>query len=84
MAAEDRLTGPDDDPEEFLARRLRDAQRRVRDLPLTGEERERVARRLLAICDAAKRDIPHATTRLEGFIAFLDGEFDTPSGGEFT
>ncbi|GAB1822057.1 SCO5555 family protein [Herbidospora sp. RD11066] len=80
MAAEDGLTVP----EAELARRLRDTQRRVRDLPVTGEERERLARRLLAICDVAKRDIPHAITRLDALIAFLDGEFDTPSSGEFT
>jgi hypothetical protein len=72
MAADDRLI-------EVLARRLRDAHRRVRALPAPEEERIRLAKRLLAICDAAKRDIHHATLRLEAFIADLDGESDTPS-----
>ncbi|GAA0418123.1 hypothetical protein Acor_19910 [Acrocarpospora corrugata] len=83
MAADDRLTrsgGPEDE----LARRLRDTQRRVRTLAVPLNERARLAKRLLAICDVAKRDISHATARLDGFIAYLDGKFDTPSEDQIT
>jgi hypothetical protein len=78
MAADDRLNEPASPPE-VLARRLRDAQRRVRGLVAPDEERLRLAKRLLAICDAAKRDIHHATARLETFLADLDRRSDTPS-----
>jgi hypothetical protein len=67
-------------PFEVLARRLRDAHRRVRALPVPKEERVRLTKRLLTICDAAKRDIYHANQRLETFIADLDGRSDTASG----
>ena len=83
MAADDRLTRPGG-PEEDLARRLRDTQRRVRTLHAPPEERARLAKRLLAICNVAKHDISHATARLDGFIAYLDGEFDTPSEDQIT
>ncbi|GAA0992592.1 hypothetical protein GCM10009555_081900 [Acrocarpospora macrocephala] len=83
MAADDRLTHPGG-PEDELARRLRETQRRVRTLAVPCEERARLAKRLLAICNTAKRDIPHATARLDGFIAYLDGEFDTPSEDQIT
>ncbi|MEU6711826.1 hypothetical protein ACFOY2_11795 [Nonomuraea purpurea] len=72
MAADDRL---EDDE---LARRLREAHRRVRMLPVT--EKERAARRYLAICDLAKRDPERAAVRLEAFFAALD----TPREGENT
>ncbi|MFF0326007.1 hypothetical protein ACFYTU_35145 [Nonomuraea angiospora] len=64
MAADDRL---EDDE---LARRLREAHRRVRMLPAT--EKERLARRYLAICDLAKRDPERAAARLDAFLAALD------------
>lgn len=76
MAADDRLN--DDLHEDELARRLREAHRRVRALP--PADRERQARRYLAICDLAKRDPGRAAARLETFMAALD----TPRDGENT
>ncbi|GAA2662159.1 MULTISPECIES: hypothetical protein [Nonomuraea] len=70
MAADDRL---EDDE---LARRLREAHRRVRMLP--AADRERFSRRYLAICDLAKRDPDRAATRLETFLTDLTSDFDTP------
>ncbi|RJL25210.1 hypothetical protein D5H75_27255 [Bailinhaonella thermotolerans] len=55
-----------------MARRLRDAHRRVRALPLPEEERARLHRRLLTICDVAKRDLDHAELRLRAFTKDLD------------
>jgi hypothetical protein len=88
MAADDRL---EDDE---LARRLREAHRRVRALlaaPLpasvpawTPEEKERLARRYVAICDLAKRDPERAALRLDAFLASLDVDFDTPRAPENT
>ncbi|MEQ4719132.1 MULTISPECIES: hypothetical protein [unclassified Nonomuraea] len=72
MAADDRL---EDDE---LARRLREAHRRVRMLPAT--EKARLGRRYLAICDLAKRDPERAAARLDAFLAALD----TPRSGENT
>ncbi|WP_344967688.1 hypothetical protein [Streptosporangium fragile] len=78
MAADDRLTRSEDE----LARRLRDAHRRVRALPVPSEERKRLARRLLAICDVAKRDLDHAAARLNLFLLNLDVLVsDTSSAG---
>ncbi|GLW06097.1 hypothetical protein Misp01_12270 [Microtetraspora sp. NBRC 13810] len=85
MAADNRLT--DSASPEELARRLRDAHRRVRALAVSPAERARFARRLLAICEVSKRDIPHAATRLSAFLNDLDAlpgdpdgpEYDTPS-----
>ncbi|WP_113698656.1 hypothetical protein [Nonomuraea lactucae] len=76
MAADDRL---DDDP---LARRLREAHRRVVALP--APEKERFARRYLAICELAKRDPERAAARLEVFVASLGGDLDTPRAPEST
>jgi hypothetical protein len=76
MAADDRL---EDDE---LARGLREAHRRVRMLP--AAEKERIARRYLAICDVAKRDPERAAVRLEAFLASLDDAFDTPRDEENT
>ncbi|MBP2703292.1 hypothetical protein JOL79_05685 [Microbispora sp. RL4-1S] len=78
MAADDCLN-EDQILDVLLARRLRDAHRRVRALALPQEERVRLTRRLLAISDVAKRDIAHAAARLDTFIACLDGTSDTPS-----
>ncbi|MEO3808554.1 hypothetical protein ABGB17_06100 [Sphaerisporangium sp. B11E5] len=77
MAADDRLTRPAS-PEEELARRLRDAHRRVTAMPLPAAEKERFARRFVAICEVAKRDLDHARARLDAFMADLDGHSDTP------
>ncbi|WP_157250887.1 hypothetical protein [Nonomuraea typhae] len=77
MAADDRLD--DDIKDDELAWRLREAHRRVRMLPT--EEKERFARKYLAICDLAKRDPERAASRLE---TFLEGLGDTPRGQENT
>ncbi|GAA3123896.1 hypothetical protein GCM10010466_13440 [Planomonospora alba] len=78
MAADDDLTRS----EQELARRLREAHRRVRALPASPEVRQRLARRLLAICDAAKHDVRHAASRLELFLISLDDLVsDTGSAG---
>jgi cytochrome c-type biogenesis protein CcmH/NrfG len=61
---------------------LRDAHRRVRLLP--ADEKERAARRYLAICDLAKRDPERAAARLEAFLACLDTASDTPRNDENT
>jgi hypothetical protein len=80
MAADDRVEHDlDRDP---LARRLREAHRRVRLLP--AAEKDRLGRRYLAICDLAKRDPERAAERLEAFLGRLDGVFDTPRAPENT
>lgn len=63
-----------DDDELFadLSIRLRDAHRRVAALELSGDEKARVIRRLLAISDATKHDLGHASQRLDTFLADLD------------
>lgn len=78
MVADDRLNEirTQDD---LLARRLRDTFRRVGALAVPEDERSRLTRRLLAICDIAKRDISHAAARLDAFVAYLDGTSDTPT-----
>ncbi|MBG0832322.1 hypothetical protein HS041_31955 [Planomonospora sp. ID67723] len=68
MAADDRLTRSEDE----LARRLREAHRRVRALPFPAEEKQRLAKRLLSICDLSKRDLGHAAARLKLFFIDLD------------
>ncbi|MFC4112368.1 hypothetical protein [Nonomuraea zeae] len=80
MAADDRL---EDDE---LARRLREAHRRVRMLSTSANatERERLARRYLTICDLAKRDPERAAARLEAFLASLGDAADTPRNEENT
>ncbi|MEU8359544.1 hypothetical protein AB0C27_26355 [Nonomuraea sp. NPDC048882] len=80
MAADDRLE--DDLEDDELARRLREAHRRVRMLP--AAEKDRIARRYLAICDVAKRDPERAAVRLEAFLASLDDAYDTPRDEENT
>ncbi|MEO3792551.1 hypothetical protein ABGB14_20245 [Nonomuraea sp. B10E15] len=74
MAADDRL---EDDE---LARRLREAHRRVRMLP--AADKERIARRYLSICDLAKHDRKRAALRLDAFLASLDELPDTPRSAE--
>lgn len=80
MAADDRLTenaGFDE-----LARRLRDAHRRVRALTIADEDKRRMTRRLLAICDVAKHDLGHAATRLALFLNDLSILETGTSGGQ--
>ena len=56
-----------------LATRLRDAHRRLASADLSEREKARVARRLIALSDVAKTDIPRAAARLERVLADLDG-----------
>lgn len=62
-----------DDVAQELATRLRDAHRRVASLDLPENEKARVARRLIALSDVAKTDLMRASTRLDRFLADLDG-----------
>ena len=56
-----------------LATRLRDAHRRLASADLPEREKARVARRLIALSDVAKTDIPRAAARLDRVLADLDG-----------
>lgn len=62
----------DDDLHVELAERLRDAHRRVAQLDLPPDEKARVARRLIALTDASKRDVRRASARLDLLLADLD------------
>ena len=71
-----------------LATRLRDAHRRVASLDVPDDQKARVARRLIALTDASKRDLVRASARLDALLADLDagrlpvaGEDDEPLGG---
>ena len=71
-----------------LAARLRDAHRRVAALDAPDDQKARVARRLIALTDASKRDLVRASARLDALLADLDagrlpvaGEDDHPLGG---
>jgi len=55
-----------------LARRLREAHRRVASLEGTDEEKRRLASRLIALTDASKRDVARASARLDLLLADLD------------
>ena len=55
-----------------LAGRLRDAHRRVAALEAAPDQRARVARRLIALTDASKRDLVRASARLDALLADLD------------
>ena len=61
-----------DDPAALLAAELSAAHRRVRELDLPNEQKALATRRLLAISDAAKRDIERASRRLHAFLEDLD------------
>ena len=52
-----------------FADRLRDAHRKVPQLPVSDDEKGRAARRLLAISDAAKHDVRRASARLDALLA---------------
>ena len=62
-----------DDVAQELATRLRDAHRQLAALDLPEREKARVARRLIALSDVAKTDIPRAAARLDRVLADLDG-----------
>ena len=71
-----------------VAVRLRDAHRRVAGLDVPEDQKARVARRLIALTDASKRDLARASTRLDALLADLDagrlpvaGEDDEALGG---
>ena len=55
-----------------LATRLRDAHRRVAGLDAPDDQKARVARRLIALTDASKRDLARASARLDLLLADLD------------
>lgn len=66
-----------------LARRLRDAHRRVASLEGTDDEKARVARRLIALTEASKRDVARASARLDLLLADLDaGRAPGPDGAD--
>ncbi len=55
-----------------LAERLLAAHQRVRAAALPADEKGRVARRLIALTDASKHDVPRAAARLDALLADLD------------
>ena len=55
-----------------LSVRLREAHRRVGQLPVSEDEKARATRRLLAITDASKHDLQRAAQRLAALLADLD------------
>ncbi|KWW99628.1 hypothetical protein C3Y87_10330 [Carbonactinospora thermoautotrophica] len=57
--------------EEFAAR-LREAHRRVRALPGDEAAKEALGRRLIAIANLAKRDVPRAARRLERLLTDVE------------
>ena len=68
-----------------LARRLREAHRRVASLDVDEDEKRRVAVRLIALTDASKRDLVRASARLDLLLADLDaGRRLGPDGDEPT
>jgi hypothetical protein len=72
-----------DDLAADLAVRLRDAHRRVAALDLPDDQKARVARRLIALTDASKRDVGRASVRLDRLLADLDaGRLPSPEGGD--
>ena len=64
-----------------LAGRLRDAHRRVARMEGTEDEKARVARRLIALTDASKRDVTRASARLDLLLADLDAGLLPPDEG---
>jgi hypothetical protein len=61
-----------------LAERLRDAHRRLASLELPQDEKASVARRLVALSDAAKHDVDRAALRLDRLLADLDASRTAP------
>jgi hypothetical protein len=71
-----------DDLAADLAVRLRDAHRRVAALDLPDDQKARVARRLIALTDASKRDVGRASARLDRLLADLDAGRLPPAEGD--
>lgn len=67
------------DAAQALAARLKDAHRRVRDLPLAPEDKQRVTQRLIALTDASKHDVDRAALRLDRLLADLEQGRISPS-----
>ena len=61
-----------DEPHVELARRLRDAHRRVAQLEGNDDEKACVTGRLIALTDASKHDVGRASARLDHLLADLD------------
>ncbi|UED86844.1 hypothetical protein [Streptomyces profundus] len=55
-----------------VAARLKDAHRTVRELQVPEDVRQALARKLLVITAATKRDLPGAARRLERLMADVD------------
>ncbi|MFJ6213152.1 hypothetical protein ACIQGZ_07465 [Streptomyces sp. NPDC092296] len=74
------------DPQEaalyaVVAERLKQAHARVRALNVSEETRVALVRRLLAVTESAKRDLPAAARRLGRIVAELDaGRLPPPPG----
>jgi hypothetical protein len=64
-----------------LAARLVDAHRRVAALDAAPEEKSRLARRLIALTDASKRDLARASVRLDLLMADLEAGRVPPAEG---
>jgi hypothetical protein len=71
-----------DDLAADLAVRLRDAHRRVAALRLPDDQKARVARRLIALTDASKRDVGRASARLDRLLTDLDAGRMPPAEGD--
>lgn len=81
MASGDDLTPCPDGPAESpagpdalgaVAGKLREAHRRIQALPAGQESSRRAARRLIAVTNAAKHDLPTAARRLDALLADLE------------
>ena len=64
--------GTEQEQADRLAERLLQAHRRVRAAELSTDDKGRVTRRLIALTDASKHDVPRASARLDALIADLD------------
>ena len=60
-----------------LAERLRDAHAAVRRLDAPPERKAAVTKRLIAITDASKHDLPRASERLDALLEELENACDT-------
>ena len=65
-----------------LAKRLRDAHRRVASMDAPEDQKGRLTRRLIALTDASKRDAGRASARLDALLADLDADRLPVAGAE--